>query len=136
MAKEKKEGAEDVLALGDPGNGFHVQRMEGEERGDEKTGADAASNPCEDKKQHGGVQSVDEDAYEMMTGRIQGEKLIVEGVGKPRDWVPIGGGGCGEGPSDGGPTQAAADVRVAGDIYTIVPKDEAVPQHGNVEDKG
>jgi len=79
---------------------------------------------------------VDEDAREMMASRIKGKKLIVERVGKPGNGMPIAGGGGGESPPDGGPTQPTADVRVARDVYAIIPKDEAMSKHGSVKGNG
>src|ERR1700677_1367414 len=72
----------------------------------------------------------------MMAGRVQRKKLVVEGMRKPGERMPIRRISGGKGPVDGAPAEATMDVGIRGDVLTIVEDDERVPDRGAVESDG
>src|ERR1700691_958008 len=72
----------------------------------------------------------------MMACRVQGKELVIEGMRKPGQRMPIRRISGGKGPVDGAPAEATMDVGIRGDVLTIVEDDERVPDHGAVESDG
>src|ERR1700683_1625012 len=72
----------------------------------------------------------------MMACRVQPKELIVEGMRKPGQSMPIRRISGGKGPVDGAPAEVTMDVGIRGDVLTIVEDDERVPDRGAVESDG
>src|ERR1051325_1053702 len=73
---------------------------------------------------------------EMMTGRVDAEKLAIEHVRQPGQRMPVAGVGGAESGTNRVPMQPAQDHRVFGHIVRIIIIDEAVLKHGPIGGKG
>src|ERR1039458_1414439 len=81
--EQAEEGAENVLAFGDPGDGFDVERVPGEEGGDEGAAPEGAGHAVQDGEKQKGIGEVKEEVGGMMAGGIEWEQLAIEHVGQP-----------------------------------------------------
>jgi hypothetical protein len=99
-SEEEEEGAEDVFTLGDPGDGFDVQGVEGEERRDEGAGPEGARHSIEDQEEEDGVEEVEEEAGEVVSSRCKAVEPGIKHVGQPRQGMPIAGVAGAKGPSE------------------------------------
>ena len=71
--EHEEQAAQDILPLGNPGDRFHVQRMNGEHRSDERAAPQCACHLPQDKKQHDDGKRMNEDVDEMMPACVQPE---------------------------------------------------------------
>lgn len=128
--QQAEEGAEDVLALGDPDDRLDAQGMKGKESGGQGAAPESAGDAFEEKEEQDGVGRMQEQAGEMMAGRAQLVELAIGHVREPGQGQPVAGAGGGEGPFHAGPGQALLNERVVGDIDVVVEIDEAALQGG------
>ena len=78
--EQQKQGAEDILAFGNPRDRPDVQRMNREERCHERAPSGRARDPNEKPAQQKRVDDVDVEARQMMAAGIEAEQLHVEHV--------------------------------------------------------
>ena len=140
--EEAEEGAEDVLALGDPGDGLHVERVEGEEGGDDEARPGARGHHDEGEEEKERVGEVEGEVDEVMGAGVEAEELAVEHVREEREGVPVGAGVGGEGTGDAPGAKPLLYSRVFGDVGVVVVGDEAeavdlgVDGHGRDDEGG
>ena len=130
---QPEERAEDVLALGDPGHGLHVQRVDGEQRGCGQARAGGAGGPLQQEEEQGRGQRVEDDARRVMSGGLEPGELAVEQVGEPGDRMPVQGFGRRECPGHVLARQALGDARVLRHVHPVVVVHEPVAEGGPVE---
>jgi hypothetical protein len=126
--QQKEEGAEHILALGNPGYRFDMQRMQPEDEGDERAASDKAGGGAQPEKKQGRVRGVQQKAGEMMAGGSETEEGAIERVRHPSERVPVAGVGGGEGPSDRSPTQSGDYLRVSSYVIEVVVAHESIAQ--------
>jgi hypothetical protein len=152
-----EEGREDVLAFGDPGDGFDAEGMDGpkesEEKG-EKRGTRSGEWGVRSRKSAGGLrlggeqEEVAEEEEEEDGGEgveddvdgMEGERVVggsaeegdVGHVGQPKERHVHGsrGVGRGEGGTDVGRGKSLADDAVLGDVDVVVEIDEGIADGG------
>lgn len=140
---EGEEAGEDVLALGEPGDGFDAEGVEGPEGGkEEEPGeADGGCQEAQKEEQKDGGKGVEEEVGEVVVavgGEGQGgEKSVVEHVRNPEEGdieatVSVE---LGEGALDGGKGDTVLDDKVGGDVGGVVDLDVGVSD-GREEDGG
>jgi hypothetical protein len=69
--EEAEERAQDIFAFGDPSNGFDVERVPGEEGGDEGTAPKGAGHAAQKVEEQEGVEDVKEQAGGMVAAGIE-----------------------------------------------------------------
>ena len=95
--EEPESGAEEIFAFGDPGDGFDIDGVDGEEEGDGETGPGIAGEALPDEEDEEGVEGVEDEIGEMMEGGVGAEEGDIEHVGEPGEGDPLGGDEVGEG---------------------------------------
>ena len=133
--EKEKEGAQNILALGDPGHRFHVKRVNAEERRDERASPERAGHAPEQAEQKDRIEHVQEHVDAMRRARIHPEELHVHHVGEPGHRMPVRRVERGDCPSDTRGRQPRRDVRVRRHIFTVVEFDEAVSPRAPIHDK-
>ena len=118
--EKEEESAQQVLALGDPGDGLDVERVPAKQGGHTEATPEGAREPVEDEEEQQGVDEVEEQIREVMPDRIEPEELNIEHVGKPGEGMPVGSITAGEGPGDICPTQTGQHVRVLRHVFRVV----------------
>ncbi len=134
--REEEEGAEDVFAFSDPGYRLNIDGMKGEQRGHEQAGPKTTGGVHQQQEKEDGIRGVNQEAGEVVSGRILMEKLVVKRMRQPGERMPVSLLGSGHGPSDGVPVQALVDVRVLGDVAVVVIIDEGMAVDRVVERQG
>ena len=122
--EEAKEGAEDILAFGDPGDGFDVERVPGKKGGDEGAAPAGAGHAAQDGEKQQRVGEVQSQAGRMMAAGIECEQLAIEHVREPGQRMPISGMRGRECPAEARQGQALAHHQVIGDVFGVVIIDE------------
>ncbi len=136
--QEKKQAGEDVPTLGRPGDGLDPQRMHREQQG-RRRGARTDRARRErvrrgderprDRVESEGRGDVDQEAGQMIAGGIHSPDHVVRGEGEPcqRHEVPVV--ALGGHPPELRPAEPPV-VGVLQEVPGVVPRDEAVPEHG------
>ena len=127
--QQREKGAQHVFALGNPGDGFHMQRMPGKQRGDERAGPQRPGQLEQQQQQQHGIRRVKQDIDTMLCPGVQSEQLAIQHVRKPRDRMPVAGVSGGESPLDAGPRQAVLDDAIIRDVILVVVNDKAIVRH-------
>jgi len=123
--QQKEERAQHVLALRDPGDGFHMQRVQSKQRGHQRAAPDGAGQALPQAEQQEGVGQVQQHAREVMAPRLQPIKLAIEHVRKPRQRMPVAGMETLARPREVFQGQPGLNPRVAADVVRVVVIDEA-----------
>src|SRR5208283_819196 len=128
-AERRKNG----LALGNPSDGFDVERMYCEEEGCQDAAAEIVGGGIEKQKKENHVAGVKKDAREMMTGSVAAEHRDIRHMREPSEGMPVCfGSGC-ERPAHVGKGQASQDVGILGDVGRVVVIDETISDGASVE---
>ena len=122
--EEPESGAEEIFAFGDPGDGFDIDGVDGEEEGDGEAGPGIAGEALPDEEDEEGVDGVEGEIGEMRVGGIGAEEGDIEHVGEPGEGDPLGGDEVGEDPEDGARVEAGEDAGVGEDVGVVVEIDE------------
>ncbi len=133
--EQEEAAAHDVLAFGDPDDGFDAERMPGKERGGEDGGPIGAGEAAENEEDEDGVERVPEDARQVMSESDLVVELPIEHVGEPGERMPVIG-VAGEGPDDARPGEAGADVGVVGDVARVVVVEKPVVERAAEKENG
>ena len=134
--EDEEEAAEDVLAFGNPGDGFDVERVPGEEGGDHGAAPLRAGQLPKDEKEQDGIGGVNKEIGAVMGAGIETVEGAVCGVGKPGEGMPVAGVAGGEGPGNGVARDAMLDGKVQQDVIGIVVVDEVEMGRGPVNGEG
>ena len=128
VAPEGQEGeqrAQDVLARGDSRHRFHMQRMQGEQRGHDGAAPSGTREGLQGQEQHdragGGVEQ--KVAEVESAGRAAMDRGVHQ-VGEPDQRLPESGLEGGEGPLDAVWAEPPQHPRVAGDVTVVVVVEE------------
>ena len=97
--EHEEERAEHVLALGNPGHGFDVQRMQRKQRGHQGAAPDAPVRRWSSEKQQRRVRRVQQQAGQVVPPG-SGRKAAVQHVRQPRQRMPVAPQTGSEGPGD------------------------------------
>jgi len=131
--EQPEEGGQDVLALGHPRHGFHVERVEGKQGGDDDALPAGLRHPKQNDEQQHGIRDVEQKIREMVPAGSQPEELNVRQVGDPRQRVPIGEVKRREGPADPFERDSLLNLSVFRDITRVIEIDEIalsdLPKH-------
>ena len=84
VCRHQEKRAEHILPLGDPRDGFHVQRMPAEQRGDQRAGPGGFGQACEGQKQQQRIQRMQEEVREVMSAGIKTVQRAVQLMQKSR----------------------------------------------------
>ena len=122
--EQKKEGAEDVLSFGDPGDGFDVEWMPGEEGGDKRAAPAGAGHVEQDEKEQRGICGMEEEAGEVVSAGGGAVELPIEGMGEPGEGVPIAGVERAERPDHEWKGEPLVDGGVVEDVLRVIEVDE------------
>jgi hypothetical protein len=141
-ARQEEEPVEHVLALADPGHGFYVQRVRGEDEADEgraeEGGLRRSFVPSEEppRKPHreSGVGAVQEDVGQVIAAGVALPERVVEPVGPQGRGVPVGVEER-EGPARKLQVECA-QVGVQEHVLPVVPVDELEGRRGPVQGHG
>ena len=90
QSNDPEKGAEDIFALGNPGYGFHIDRMERKSGRYERAAPQSAGHAMNQQKQQQTVEDMKQQIYQMMIAGIQAVHLNVQHVGKEGQWLPVG----------------------------------------------
>ena len=82
-SQQEEKHAEDTFALGDPSDGFDVERVKGEKGSNEKTAPGTAGKPLQNEEEENHIAGMEQDAGGVMAGGIEVEELAIQGVGEP-----------------------------------------------------
>ena len=127
--EQREEGAEDIFPLRDPGDGFHIDGVQTEERGDERAQPEATGEPMQrEQEQHGGG-SVPEHIFEMHELRIEAEEAHIRHEGAGGERHPEAGVRGGESGAHAVRRQTVADEGVFVDVAGVIEGDEGAIQH-------
>ena len=118
--EQEEHHAEQVLALGDPGDGFNVDGVESEKRGDHRATSDGAGSSPQYPKQQYYVDDVQQEIGLMMAAGVEAEHPAVQRVREPGERVPIGSAERRERPLHGRYVQSALHVHVVYNVDVIV----------------
>ncbi|MCG6537591.1 MAG: hypothetical protein L7F78_23480, partial [Syntrophales bacterium LBB04] len=118
-AEHEKKPGEHVLALGDPGHGFHVQGMDGEERGGQGRRPNPAGHAEKDQEEQGRVQGVEQEVDQVVAEGAWAEQKPVGKQGQGGQGVEVGELGGSEGLGQGLGKGRGVD-RVLGDGLVVV----------------
>ena len=131
--QQREKGAQHVLAFGNPGDGFHVQRMPREQRGDKRGRPQFPREPEQQEEKQNRIHRVKQDVDGMVRPGVEAEQHSqssmceshVTGCQLPR----VSGG---EGPFDSSPRQAVLDDAIFRDVIVVVVIHKAVARHRQV----
>ena len=110
-----------------------MQRVDGEERRDERAPPGGAGHGGEDQEQERRVRRVQRRVDEVVRARVEPEELDVEHMREPGDRVPVGHLQRRERPADPSPGQATPHHGVVGHVPVVVEEEEVVTGHLGVE---
>ena len=125
QCQHEEQPAEQAFPLGEPGDRFDVQRMNGEDRGHEGAWPKPAGHAPENKEEKDRRSAVQQDVGEMVAVGLQTIELVIGQVGDPGDRCPLAavrGRAC---PANPLGAETLADGRVAAEVHLIVVIDEA-----------
>ena len=81
--EQKEQHAEDILALRCPGNRLHIDRVQGKQRGHQKTWPARSGRPEQEQEKKNRIRRVQQEIGVVMASRIQVKELVVQGMRKP-----------------------------------------------------
>ena len=135
QCEQKKQHAQHVLALGGPGHGLDIDRVESEQSGDHQAAPSVSGCDLQKQKKKHGVGRVQQHIRVVMSGRFQAEQFAVESVGQPGERMPVRfviGGEC---PFHRRPRETGLYLRIAGDVAIVVVVEESVAGYGAVRNQ-
>jgi len=122
---DEEEGAQHVLALRHPGERFDAERMERPEQCAACRAPDACAKPAQEEEQPSGCDCMQEDAGEVMPGRVRAEQAGVHFVAEPGEGVPVERGYRCEGECHAAEGEAAYGGDVS-EVQPVIEADEGV----------
>src|SRR5438552_10523229 len=103
--------------------------MNGEKGGHDCAGPNRAGGPENQQKQQQDICDMEGQVYEMMGAAVQVEKLTIEHMRNPRNWMPVGFSSVqiSKGPGEPFWGQTLLDNSIGGDVIGVVISDESKP---------
>ena len=109
--------------------------MQREERGNEGAAPESTRHPPEQHEQQHGVGEMEKQTDGVMPGRCQPEKLAIQRVRKPGEWMPITEIIGGQSPSHYLPGQTLPHERIVCHVFGVVIIEEIRMQHPPIADQ-
>ena len=134
--RHPEDAREDVLARRGPGDGFDVERVHGEQGGDEEAGAGRARHARESQEEQQRGERVQRDVGEQVACGLEPVRGVAGLEREHRERDPIGIERGREGPLEGIERARRAQGGVLEDPGRIVPVDELVATHLSVDGAG
>jgi len=100
--------------------------MKRKQRRDHQTAPAESGRALKQEKQKHGVGRVQQDVHDVRSDGAQAEKIAVELMGHPGQWVPVGLIARAESPFHVCPRQALGYVSVIGDVVNVVIIEELI----------
>jgi len=133
--EQPEHGAQDVLTLGDPRDGFDIHGMQREERGDGEAVPESAGHPAEQCEEQQHVCGVEKDVHSVHRAWVEAEDGHIKHERKPREREPLPGIEMRERPAEIFAAQARGDVRVVEDVARVVVADKIETPHRTVREE-
>jgi hypothetical protein len=127
--EHEEERAQHVLPFRHPGDGFHVQGMQREQRRHKSAAPPGAGQALQQEKEQQGVGQVKGQVHQVRRAGAQPEPLAVEHVRQGGEGLPIAQVMVLKGPDHTRPAQPAANSRVADDAVQVVVVEELELAH-------
>jgi hypothetical protein len=89
--QQAEQRAQNILALGNPGDRFHVQGMQREQSRHEPTAPRKTRDSSQKEIEEQGVAQVEDHIDEVVEPRIRAGYLAIQHERKPCERVPVGG---------------------------------------------
>jgi len=89
--EQPEESGKNILSLGHPGDGFHVERVKGKQSRYESALPGRFGHPVKNEKEQQCICNVEQEIGQMMPSRVQPKELNVEHVGHPCHGMPVWG---------------------------------------------
>ena len=83
QGEEEEEGAEDIFALGNPGDGFDVQGVQGEQGGDQSARPDGTGELAEQPEQQEAIGKMQGQIHQMVACGMNAKELAIGHVREP-----------------------------------------------------
>jgi hypothetical protein len=131
--EQPEERAQEVLPFGGPGHRFHMQRVQGKERGHGAALPERPRHRPEDNEEEQGVGGVQKEAHQVVPPCVQTEELDVGHVHEPGERVPVVDVGGGKGPDEAVYGQPLPDDRIVGDVVIVVEDDQRQNRDGSAD---
>jgi hypothetical protein len=115
-----------------------MQRMDGEEGRHKGASPGEIGHTRKNDEEEKGAYDMEKQIDEMRAGRVRGEELAVDHVGKPCKRMPVIGIHRAERPGNPASGQPSLHVAILGYVFVVVVADEVktahLPEHGNRDD--
>ena len=131
--EQPEGGAEDVFAFGDPGHGFDIHGMHGEEQRHRRARPLGAGEPPQCGENEAGIDGVQRDVAEMMPAGVAAKERDIGHVREPGERDPLAGDEVGEHPRDGFRVEPGEHGGVGEDVGVVVEVDELAVEDVGVE---
>src|SRR5207248_10602176 len=119
--RQKKESrAQDMFALGDPGDRFDPKRMNRKQCSNKRSAPESTGRARQKKEQQKRSNCMKQNICEMMAARCESENLAVEHVRNDRERMPIVGLGIDKGLLQSVDAESLADQPVSVDVSFVV----------------
>jgi len=89
QCKQPEQGAQDILALGYPGDRFDVHRMNRKCRCDKCAWPERVGHFSKNRKEQQGICKVEKQIYKMHPAWVGAEQLTIQHQGQPRQGLPV-----------------------------------------------
>lgn len=116
QGQQAKKCAENVFAFRNPGNRFHVQRMNGKDYGHGGAAPDGPGHSQEQEEEQNGVGRVQKNVGQVRPARAGAKKGRVQHERQPGHRVPVGIFTAGKGPLGVRKRQTAQDMGIGEEI--------------------
>jgi hypothetical protein len=115
-----EESGKNILSLGHPGDGFHVERVKGKQSRYESALPGCLGHPVKNEKEQQRICNVEQEICQMVPSRFQSKELNIEHVGHPGHGMPVCGITGRKGPPNRLRCNTVPDMDVLSYVYIIV----------------
>ena len=133
--KQREQGAQNILALGNPRHRLHVERMNGKNRRDECAPGRSFTRAIENPEQQYGIQNVEKHTRDVVPARIKTVDLRIQHMREPCQRMPVRLELSGQRPDDALRGQAGGYVRVLINVIGVVKINETVVPDLSVDEE-
>ncbi len=135
QGQHEEEAAEHVLALGNPRYGLDPERVQCEERGDQRRGPERPGEGAQREEEEERVRDVESRVHGVVRAGPDPEELDVRHVGEPGEGMPVGDVQARQRPGGPPDREAFAHDRVLVGVAVVVADDEVVTGDGQIEER-